>query len=253
MFSAIERCGARLSSCWTTAMPSRRACAGVSAGASAARRPGSPPSSGRSTPESRLISVDLPAPFSPSSAWTRPGGISIETSRSTGLPKKRLLTASARRGLGGHAVTPLTSLTSRRRSARRTARGCRASRCSRRPGSPWRGRGTGRGCSLSMIGSGTLTKAGMSLPAAPGPRRRRPKPPSQFGCIVAQALSPFSFQSSRNCAVVLAGDRHHVAALACPWRGPHPPRARRRATGRRRSRGYWNSRLVIASWAGAAL
>ena len=31
MFSATERCGARLSSCWTTAMPSARACAGLSA------------------------------------------------------------------------------------------------------------------------------------------------------------------------------------------------------------------------------
>ena len=43
-----------------------------------------------SVPDSRLISVLFPAPFSPSSAWMRPPTSSIETSRSTGLPKKAL-------------------------------------------------------------------------------------------------------------------------------------------------------------------
>ena len=46
------------------------------------------PPSGRSAPETMLIRVDLPAPFSPSKAWIRPGISSMETSRSTGLPKK---------------------------------------------------------------------------------------------------------------------------------------------------------------------
>ena len=89
MFSAMERWGARLSSCCTTAMPSRRASRGASA-ATAWPSTRISPLSGVSAPDSRLMSVLLPAPFSPSSAWMRPETRSIETSRSTGIAEECL-------------------------------------------------------------------------------------------------------------------------------------------------------------------
>ena len=55
------------------------------------------PPSGCSAPDRRLISVDFPAPFSPSSACTRPGKRAIETSRRTVLPKKDFVTPRAAR------------------------------------------------------------------------------------------------------------------------------------------------------------
>src|SRR6516162_7548007 len=87
MFSAMERWGARLSSCCTTATPSRCASRGVrdATGLPSTRIS---PLSGLSVPDSRLMSVLLPAPFSQRRAWMRPAARSIETSRSTGLPKK---------------------------------------------------------------------------------------------------------------------------------------------------------------------
>src|SRR5215470_4350242 len=71
MLSATERSGISDSSWKTQAMPAARASDG------AAKAIGSPsssirPSSGGMTPAMILIRVDLPAPFSPSTAWIRP-------------------------------------------------------------------------------------------------------------------------------------------------------------------------------------
>jgi hypothetical protein len=75
-------------------MPSRRASFGVNV---ATLRPSAKilPLSGCSVPDSRLINVLLPAPFSPSKAWMRPGSRSIDTSRSTLFPKNALETPRA--------------------------------------------------------------------------------------------------------------------------------------------------------------
>src|SRR5580693_4948011 len=57
-----------------------------------------PPASGRISPERSLTIVDLPAPFSPSRAWTLPFGIVNETSSTaTVAPKvlRRLTTDTA--------------------------------------------------------------------------------------------------------------------------------------------------------------
>ena len=66
-------------------IPSAIASAGraISTGAPSSRIA---PLSGRVAPESIRISVDLPAPFSPQSARTRPGATSKEMSRTAGLP-----------------------------------------------------------------------------------------------------------------------------------------------------------------------
>ena len=59
------------------------------AGASApCRQRGRRPPVGRSTPPTASTSVDLPAPFGPSSVVTSPGGISSEISCRTGLPPR---------------------------------------------------------------------------------------------------------------------------------------------------------------------
>ena len=68
----MSRWGNRLSSCATTATPL------VSAWAVLRRLVSAPirrrvPVSGRTAPVMILTSVDLPAPFSPSRAWTLPG------------------------------------------------------------------------------------------------------------------------------------------------------------------------------------
>src|SRR6185503_17915106 len=70
-----------------TAIPSERARAGVMCGTA---RPAtvSVPASGRSAPVMILMSVDLPAPFSPTSAWTSPGRRSNDTPRSARTPSK---------------------------------------------------------------------------------------------------------------------------------------------------------------------
>src|SRR3954447_22171564 len=65
------------------------------------------PSSGRRTPVSTLISVDLPAPFSPTSACTSPGSSANETSSSATTPEKRLVTSRTSR-IGSSAT--LTSV-----------------------------------------------------------------------------------------------------------------------------------------------
>jgi hypothetical protein len=49
-----------------------------------------PPGCGDSTPETILISVDLPEPFSPTRQWTSPARTSMSTSRSACTPPKTL-------------------------------------------------------------------------------------------------------------------------------------------------------------------
>ncbi len=124
------------------------------------------PPSGTSAPDRRLIRVDLPAPFSPSSAWIRPAARAMETSSRTGLPKKafRLRPRSVRHHIGRRHESP-TPLTGSRRSVRRTASRRTANRCSRRPGSPCPRQILVEVVSL-MIGSGTSMKAGMSSPCS---------------------------------------------------------------------------------------
>ncbi len=70
-FSAIDRLSQNASSWWTMPIPARRASRGLS------NRTAWPctwisPASGRSMPASSLLSVLLPAPFSPHSAWHEP-------------------------------------------------------------------------------------------------------------------------------------------------------------------------------------
>src|SRR4030095_16617411 len=82
------------------AMPSARASAGVMCGTS---RPAtvSRPASGRSAPVMILISVDLPAPFSPPIACTSPACSSNETWRSALTPSNDLVMDDAERSAGG--------------------------------------------------------------------------------------------------------------------------------------------------------
>src|SRR5918911_93605 len=64
------------------------------------------PASGCSAPLRIFIRVDLPAPFSPTRAWTSPGATSRETPRSARVGPKLLWIASMRsRGSGGGAAT----------------------------------------------------------------------------------------------------------------------------------------------------
>ena len=89
-FSATVRSGNRRGSWWTTAIPSARACGRALELRSARRRAGSSPLSGWWTPARILTSVLLPAPFSPTSAWTSPGSSSSETSSSACVAPNRL-------------------------------------------------------------------------------------------------------------------------------------------------------------------
>src|SRR5689334_25147352 len=58
------------------------------------------PLDGRRSPDSRLISVDLPAPFGPMTACTARGAIeSVTSSTATRPPKRRPSDAVARTGL----------------------------------------------------------------------------------------------------------------------------------------------------------
>src|SRR5262245_9196213 len=80
------------------ATPRRRASSGPRG---AYGRPSSAiaPASGRTAPLSTFISVDLPAPFSPTRAWTSPGKSSRSTPRSACVGPKRLsMAVMARRG-----------------------------------------------------------------------------------------------------------------------------------------------------------
>ena len=82
-FSATETPNTTPSSMfwWTVSMPAFRASSGPARSRRRPRRRSSPVV-GRVTPESTLISVDLPAPFAPTSPNTSPARISRVTSRS---------------------------------------------------------------------------------------------------------------------------------------------------------------------------
>ena len=96
MLAATLSSGTRLSSWWMMATPAR------SASRTPAKRTGAPsirisPSSAGWTPERIFISVDLPAPFSPTSACTSPARRSKSTRSSAVTPAKCLVTLRARR------------------------------------------------------------------------------------------------------------------------------------------------------------
>src|SRR4051812_42741232 len=78
------------------AMPSERATGGVIRG-TVRPETTSAPVSGCSAPVMILIRVDLPAPFSPTSAWTSPALSSKDTSRSARTPSKDLQMFDAER------------------------------------------------------------------------------------------------------------------------------------------------------------
>ncbi len=100
MFSAIDRSGKRVGSWWITAMPASRASRGAVEDDGLAveqHLTGVRPVH----PARVLISVDLPAPFSPARACTSPGSSSRETSRRARTAPKDLETPfSASTGAG---------------------------------------------------------------------------------------------------------------------------------------------------------
>ena len=85
MLSATVRSGSSDSSWKMQTMPARLAAAGS---AKVTGRPSNSmtPASGCTTPDIILISVDFPAPFSPSTAWMRPLWHSNRTSSSALTP-----------------------------------------------------------------------------------------------------------------------------------------------------------------------
>ena len=105
-FSATVRSGKRRGSWWTTAIPSARAWAGPWMLRLARRRARIVPLSGWWTPARILTSVLLPAPFSPTSAWTSPGSRSSETSSRAWVAANRfeIPRSSARGGAAAGAV-----------------------------------------------------------------------------------------------------------------------------------------------------
>src|SRR5262249_48156556 len=86
--------GTRRNSCGIMTMPAAMASAGL---AKWRRVPpiSMAPESGRCTPSKMRIRVDLPAPFSPTSAWISPGRTSKLTSISAQVAPKRLVTLLA--------------------------------------------------------------------------------------------------------------------------------------------------------------
>ena len=92
MLAATLSSGTRFSSWWMMATPGALGVADAGEARRARRRSGSRPSSAGWTPERIFISVDLPAPFSPMSAWTSPARRSKSTRSSAVTPAKRLLT-----------------------------------------------------------------------------------------------------------------------------------------------------------------
>src|SRR5581483_9194885 len=96
MFSATVR-SSRIERCWqTTATPS--ACAWAGDASSSTVPPISTcPESGAVEPAATAINVDLPAPFSPTRAWTSPSSTSNETLLSATTPGNVLTTSASRR------------------------------------------------------------------------------------------------------------------------------------------------------------
>src|SRR5262245_1022649 len=94
MFSATESAGTRRSSCGMVTIPAAIASRGL------AKWRSSPltrmtPRSGRCTPPRMRISVDLPAPFSPTTAWISPNATAKSTLWSASVAPNCLLTPSA--------------------------------------------------------------------------------------------------------------------------------------------------------------
>ena len=85
MFSATVMSGSSAGCWWTIAMPELLRDRRVESSSVRPSKTIAPPS-GAVAPEATFISVDFPAPFSPSSACTSPGSTSNETSVSAATP-----------------------------------------------------------------------------------------------------------------------------------------------------------------------
>src|SRR5262245_26623618 len=94
MLSAIDNAGTRRRSCGMVTMPTAMASWGLAKWHSCPSRR-TTPRSGRWTPPRMRISVDLPAPFSPTTAWISPNATSKSTPSSATVAPNRLLTPSA--------------------------------------------------------------------------------------------------------------------------------------------------------------
>src|SRR5262245_38534482 len=94
MFSAIDSAGTRRRSCGMVTMPAAMASWGLAKWHSFPSRRITP-RSGRWTPPRMRISVDLPAPFSPTTAWISPYATSKSTPSSATVAPNRLLMPSA--------------------------------------------------------------------------------------------------------------------------------------------------------------
>src|SRR5262245_21701351 len=94
MFSAIDSAGTRRRSCGMVTMPAAMASWGLAKWHSSPSRRRTP-RSGRWTPLRMRISVDLPAPFSPTTAWISPNATSKSTPSSATVAPNRLVTPSA--------------------------------------------------------------------------------------------------------------------------------------------------------------
>ena len=90
IFSATVRVGTSMKCWWTMAMPAASAARGER---KTCGRPSSciSPASGRYSPDSSCIRVDLPAPFSPNRAWISPPWKSTLTRSTARTPGKALL------------------------------------------------------------------------------------------------------------------------------------------------------------------
>src|SRR6516162_546663 len=93
-FSAIDSAGTRRGSCGMVTMPAAMASWGLAKWHSSPSRRITP-RSGRWTPPRMRISVDLPAPFSPMTAWISPYATSKSTPSSATVAPNRLLMPSA--------------------------------------------------------------------------------------------------------------------------------------------------------------
>src|SRR6516225_6998799 len=94
MFSAIDSAGTRRRSCGMVTMPAAMASWGLAKWHSSPSRR-TTPRSGRWTPPRMRINVDLPAPFSPTTAWISPYATSKSTPSSATVAPNRLVTSSA--------------------------------------------------------------------------------------------------------------------------------------------------------------